>query len=429
MHLFIPSSQAINMTTSNTTLAAKKPVLKIFSPLKDFFNDSRAGGILLILCTVASLMIANTSSLQEAYTNFWAKDMRVSFLNLPENPLTWVNDVLMAFFFFFVGMEIKRELMTGELSSVKKSLLPIMAAVGGMVCPAIIFWFFNGGTEFRHGWGIPMATDIAFSLAIVSLLGKKVPVQLKIFLAALAIIDDLGAVVTIAIFYSSTLNFLDLGGALLCFFIVMGLNKLKPKNTLLYLVPAVLMWYCLFNSGIHATIAGVVMAFSMPLDKLAKVEHLLHKPVNFFIMPLFALANTAILLPSSFSGVYTSSVAYGIMLGLIIGKPVGIFLFSFIASKTGIADMPGHSSYKQLLGIGMLGGIGFTMSIFTSSLAYNLPGLLVVSKVAIITGSIGSGIIGYFYLLSLKGVAAASSVEADTIRVEPKQFQADVAIG
>ena len=387
-------------------ITIKKPVHFILNPLRDFFNDSRAGGILLILCTIASLIISNTVSLQNSYIGFWHKAMPISFLHLPEDPLTWINDVLMAFFFFFVGMEIKRELTTGELSSIKKSLLPILAALGGMICPAIIFWIFNGGTEFKHGWGIPMATDIAFSLAVLSLLGKKVPVQLKIFLAALAIIDDLGAVITIAIFYSSSLNFLFLGGALLAFLAVLGLNKLKPKVTILYLIPALFMWYCLFNSGIHATITGVVMAFSMPLDKLAKVEHLLHKPVNFIIMPLFALANTAIVLPSSFGGIYTSTISFGVICGLIIGKPIGIFLFSFISSKLGIAAMPSHSTYKQLLGVGMLGGIGFTMSIFTSSLAYNSPELLVISKVAIITGSIGSSVLGYLYLTRLKSAPA-----------------------
>ncbi len=381
---------------------AKKQIHHIINPLKDFFNDSRAGGILLILCTVTSLVVSNIPAFQDAYTGFWLKAIPVGSLKIPDNPLTWINDVLMAFFFFFVGMEIKRELTIGELASVKKSLLPILAALGGMVCPAIIFWIFNGSSQFKHGWGIPMATDIAFSLAILSLLGKKVPVQLKIFLAALAIIDDLGAVITIAIFYSSSLNLLYLGGALLSFFAVLGLNKLKPKATILYLIPALCMWYCLFNSGIHATIAGVVMAFSMPLDKLAKIEHLLHKPVNFVIMPLFALANTAIVLPSSFGGIYTSTIAFGVVGGLIIGKPIGIFLFSFIASKLGIATMPSQSSYKQLLGIGMLGGIGFTMSIFTSSLAYSQPELLVISKVAVITGSIGSSILGYMYLSKLK---------------------------
>lgn len=406
----------------------KKLTSHIFTPLRDFFDDSRAGGILLILCTVASLVLANIPSLQSGYISFWQTPMPVSLIHIPESPLIWVNDVLMAFFFFFVGMEIKRELTIGELSTVKKSLLPILAALGGMVCPALIFWMFNAGTEFRHGWGIPMATDIAFSLAILSLLGKRVPVQLKIFLAALAIIDDLGAVVTIAIFYSSALSLLYLGGALLCFVAVLGLNKLKPKATILYLIPAILTWYCLFNSGIHATIAGVVMAFAMPLDKLAKVEHLLHKPVNFVIMPLFALANTAILLPSSFSGIYTSSVAYGIMLGLLIGKPIGIFLFSFIASKIGIAEMPGNSSYKQLLGIGMLGGIGFTMSIFTSSLAYNMPELLVISKVAIITGSIASSVIGYIYLSKLRPVAIPEK-EATKLYPEPQLFNPNVAVG
>ena len=311
----------------NQVTTIKKPIHFILNPLRDFFNDSRAGGVLLILCTIASLIISNITSIQNNYVEFWHKTMPVSYLNIPQDPLTWINDVFMALFFFFVGMEIKRELTVGELSSVKKSLLPILAALGGMICPAIIFWLFNVGTAFKHGWGIPMATDIAFSLAVLSLLGKKVPVQLKIFLAALAIIDDLGAVITIAIFYSSSLNFMYIGGALLSFLAVLGLNKLKPKATILYLIPALFMWYSLFNSGVHATIAGVVMAFSMPLEKLAKVEHLLHKPVNFVIMPLFALANTAIVLPSSFGGIYTSTISFGVICGLIIGKPIGIFLF------------------------------------------------------------------------------------------------------
>ncbi len=376
--------------------------LAILSPLKDFFNDSRAGGILLILCTIASLVVSNISSLQNVYTGFWLTELHASSaLHLPENPLTWVNDVLMAFFFFFVGMEIKRELTIGELSSVKKSLLPILAALGGMICPAIFYWLFNGSTPYHHGWGIPMATDIAFSLAVLSLLGKRVPVQLKIFLAALAIIDDLGAVLTIAIFYSSSISVLYLLGGAACVACVLLLNKLKPKATIIYLIPALLMWYCLFNSGIHATIAGVAMAFSMPLNKLAQVEHMLHKPVNFFIMPIFALANTAIVLPSSFSGVFSNTIALGVMAGLIIGKPVGIFLFSFIASKTGIAAMPSNASYKQLLGVGMLGGIGFTMSIFTSSLAFAIPELLVISKVAVIAGSLVSSLAGYIYLSRL----------------------------
>ena len=393
--------------------------IPLLSPLKEFFNDSRAGGVLLLTCTAASLLIANLPAFQDSYTGFWHKDISVSFINLPENPLTWVNDILMAFFFFFVGMEIKRELTIGELSSVKKSLLPIVAALGGMIFPALFFWLFNGNTAYKHGWGIPMATDIAFSLAVLSLLGKKVPVQLKIFLAALAIIDDLGAVLTIAIFYSSSLNFLYLGGALLSFLMVIGLNKIKPKYTVLYLIPAIFMWYCLFNSGIHATIAGVVMAFSMPLDKLAKVEHLLHKPVNFFIMPLFALANTAIILPSSLSGVFDSTIALGIICGLVIGKPLGIFLFSYVASKLGIASMPSSATYKQLLGVGLLGGIGFTMSIFTSSLAFQAPELLVISKIAVITGSIGSSVAGYIYLSRIASQPALSKepkIEFETAR-------------
>jgi NhaA family Na+:H+ antiporter len=372
------------------------------TPIRKFLNDSRAVGILLIVCTALSLLLSNFSATQDWYTSLWKYTTHFKGIAAPENSLAWINDFLMAFFFFLVGMEIKRELTVGELASVKKSLLPALAALGGMVVPALIFSLFNAQTPFKHGWGIPMATDIAFSLGVLSLLGKKVPVQLKIFLSALAIIDDLGAVVTIAIFYSSKLQLAYLLGSVATAAGVIAMNKAKVKKVTFYLIPGAILWYCLFNSGIHATIAGVVMAFAMPLHQLEKLEHLLFRPVNFIIMPLFALANTAIVLPSDFSNVFSSPISLGIIAGLFLGKPIGIFLFSFVATKLKIAAPPSNTTFKQLWGIGMMGGIGFTMSIFTSTLAYNQELLQVISKVSVMLGSLTAAMAGYFYLYKLK---------------------------
>jgi NhaA family Na+:H+ antiporter len=299
-----------------------------------------------------------------------------------------------------------------------------LAALGGMVCPAIIFSLFNSGTAYYHGWGIPMATDIAFSLGVLSLLGKKVPVQLKIFLAALAIIDDLGAVITIAIFYTSKLSVTYLLCGLGAMVFVIGLNLLKAKNLVFYFIPGVILWYCIYNSGIHATISGVIMAFCMPLNSLEKVEHKLHIPVNFIIMPLFALGNTAVLLPSSFGNVFTSTISFGIILGLVIGKPLGIFTFSWIATKLKLASLPSQTNFKQLAGIGMLGGIGFTMSIFTSTLAYQNDALQIISKVSIICASVTSSIIGYNYLTKLKSSPAVEKkTPAETLEFVENVFE------
>lgn len=387
---------------------AEQRFYRIFSPIRDFINDSRATGILLIACTVLSLLFSNLSFSQHFYTGFWERTIHItghSNIHLPESHLLIINDVLMTLFFFFVGMEIKRELTVGELASIRKSLLPVLAALGGMICPAIIFSFYNFHTPGKSGWGIPMATDIAFSLGVLSLLGKKIPVQLKIFLAALAIIDDLGAVITIAIFYTAKLNAMYLLYAAIAVVVLIVLNRLKTENLIFYILPAIVLWYCIYNSGVHATISGVIVSFCMPLKNLAKLEHILHKPVNFIIMPLFALANTAIILPGSMSDVFTSSVTPGVMLGLILGKPLGIFFFSFIAIKLGIASLPSNTNFKQLWGIGLLGGIGFTMSIFTSTLAYPGEAMQVISKVSVMAGSLVAGIIGYSYLYNFKNTA------------------------
>ncbi|MEO7530888.1 MAG: Na+/H+ antiporter NhaA [Sediminibacterium sp.] len=384
---------------------ANKGFNKLFSPIRDFINDSRATGIILIVCTITSIFLANISFTQNFYTGLWQKAIHVTgntHIHLPETYLLLINDVLMTLFFFLVGMEIKRELTIGELASLRKSMLPVLAALGGMVCPAVIFSFYNFHTPGKSGWGIPMATDIAFSLGVLSLLGKKVPIQLKIFLAALAIIDDLGAVITIAIFYTATLHLMYLAFAAIAVLVLILLNRSKAENLFLYIIPAIALWYCIFNSGVHATIAGVITSFCMPLKNLAKLEHTLYKPVNFIIMPLFALANTAIIFPHSISEVFTSSISTGVMVGLILGKPLGIFFFSFIAIKLGIASLPSNTNYKQLWGIGLLGGIGFTMSIFTSTLAYSSESLQVISKVSVIAGSLVASIMGFTYLYRSK---------------------------
>ncbi|SEM35041.1 Na+:H+ antiporter, NhaA family [Chitinophaga rupis] len=375
---------------------------KLLSPLYEFLQDSRAVGIVLMVCTVVSLIVAN-SPYQTTYINFWETAVHMpDGWHLPHSLLHWINDGLMVMFFFLVGMEIKRELTVGELSSIQKSLLPALAALGGMVCPALIFLAFNGGTAHAHGWGIPMATDIAFSLGILSLLGKRIPLTLKIFLMALAIIDDLGAILAIAVFYTATLQltYLLCGAGVMVLLII--LNLLKVQRLIFYLIPGLVLWYCIYNSGIHATIAGVLVAFCIPLTKIADLIHHLHDPVNFIVMPVFALANTAIIFPQDVMQAFTSPVSYGILAGLVLGKPLGIFLFSFIAAKLKWAALPHKTTWAQLLGAGMIAGIGFTMSIFISTLAYKEAELQIVSIMSVMVASLLAGLIGFIYLKLLK---------------------------
>lgn len=380
---------------------------KIISPVIEFFHDSRAVGITLVCCTVASLVISNTS-FGERYLAFWNTELHISVtnLNLPHSPLHIVNDFLMAVFFLLVGMEIKRELMVGELSSVRKALLPIFAAIGGMALPAIIYLLWTGGDPvLSRGWGIPMATDIAFSLAVLSMLGGRASFSLRVFLMALAIIDDLGGILAIAIFYAEQINWLNLviGGGVL--FVLSLLNLLKYKRYYIYMILGLLLWYFIYNSGVHATIAGVLLAFTIPLHKIEALEHSLHDPVNFIILPIFALANTAIILPDSYGHIFTSVVHHGIFTGLVLGKPLGIFLFSWLAVKFGIASLPRGMRWKEVAGMGMVAGIGFTISIFMSTLAFKIPEIQVISKVAIIGASVTAGVLGYISLRLLgKGV-------------------------
>lgn len=378
---------------------------RVISPIFQFLQDSRAVGIVLIVCTVISMVIAN-SPWQEPYIRFFTNlfdaagghHMDFHGLHLPNSWLLWINDGLMALFFFLVGMEIKRELTTGELASFKKALLPALAAVGGMVAPALIYVLFNHATPYRHGWGIPMATDIAFSLGIISLLGKRVPLSLKIFLTALAIIDDLGAILTIALFYTDELHtvYLYIGAGI--FALLLLLNYFRVSRMIFYFIPGIVLWYCIFNSGIHATIAGVLLAFTVPLTKINQLEHTLHDPVNFLIMPVFALANTAIPFPADLLQAFSHTVSFGIMTGLVLGKPIGIFAFCFAAVKLKLASLPAQTNWKQLWGVGMIAGIGFTMSIFIASLAFDEAGIQIVSIMSVIAASVIASIAGFIFL-------------------------------
>lgn len=378
---------------------------KLISPIFQFLQDSRAVGIVLIACTIISLVIAN-SPWQLAYTGFFntlfdpAGGHHYDFngLHLPNSWLLWINDGFMVLFFFLVGMEIKRELTTGELASFKKSLLPILAALGGMIAPALIYFLFNGGTEYAHGWGIPMATDIAFSLGILSLLGKRVPLSLKIFLTALAIIDDLGAILAIAIFYTEQLHTLYLYIGAGIFALLLIINYFKVQHMVFYIIPGIVLWYCIFNSGIHATIAGVLLAFCIPLNKIHHLEHTLHDPVNFLIMPIFALANTAIEFPADLLAAFSHSVSFGIIVGLVLGKPLGIFLLCFIAVKMKLASLPDNTNWKQLWGVGMIAGVGFTMSIFIATLAFKPVDIQVISVMSVILASLVAGLAGFIFL-------------------------------
>jgi NhaA family Na+:H+ antiporter len=381
---------------------------RLISPIFQFRHDSRAVGIVLIVCTIISLIIAN-SPWQESYTGFFntlfdpagGHHYDYKGLHLPNSWLLWINDGFMVVFFFLVGLEIKRELTTGELASFKQSLLPILAALGGMAAPAFIYFLFNGSTPYANGWGIPMATDIAFSLGILSLLGKRVPLSLKIFLTALAIIDDLGAILAIAIFYTEHLQLLYLYIGAGVFALLLIMNYFKVQRMFFYMIPGVVLWYCIFNSGIHATIAGVLLAFCIPLNKIHNLEHNLHDPVNFIIMPIFALANTAIEFPADLFAAFSHSVSFGIIAGLVLGKPLGIFLFCFIAVKMKLASLPANTNWKQLWGVGMIAGVGFTMSIFIATLAFKPVDIQVVSVMSVILASLLAGLAGFIFLRAI----------------------------
>ncbi len=369
---------------------------------KEFFDSEKAGGLILVFVTVLSLVLAN-SAWQTNYINFWHFDLGGHSI------VHWINDGLMTVFFLLVGLELEREIYWGELSDIKNATLPIFGAIGGMLIPAGLFLLINVGTDKQSGAGIPMATDIAFAIGILSLLGNRVPATLKIFLTALAVIDDLGAIIIIAIFYSTSLAVANLFIAIGIFGFLLILNRLKVHNLIPYLIGGVVMWYFMLHSGVHATITGVLLAFAIPFGNGGErspsyiLQHVLHKPVAFFILPLFAIANTCIAIGDSWQSGLGQASSLGIIIGLVIGKPLGIWLFSFIGVGLGFCVLPTDLKWTNIIGAGFLGGIGFTMSIFITLLAFDNEEIINNSKIAIIIASIIAGAIGIIWLkLTLK---------------------------
>ncbi|AWA30843.1 Na+/H+ antiporter NhaA [Flavobacterium magnum] len=367
--------------------------MRVTRLFNDFFENEKAGGLILICCTVTSLLLAN-STFGSGYTHFWHSAFAGQTVEY------WINDGLMAIFFLMVGLELEREIYIGELSNIREAMLPIFAAIGGMLVPAGIYLLLNYGTSEQSGAGIPMATDIAFALAILSLLGKRVPTSLKVFLTALAVIDDLGAILVIALFYTKSASMVNLGIAMGIFGLLLVLNRLKVRNLIPYLIGGVFMWYYMLHSGVHATITGVLLAFAVPFGNGGHkstsyiLQHWLHKPVAFIILPLFALANTAIVMNSDIADTLSQHYSLGIALGLIVGKPVGIFLVSFLAVSLGICKLPSDVSWKAIIGVGFLGGIGFTMSIFITLLAFDDQTVISHAKLIILLSSLAAGVIG-----------------------------------
>ncbi|PAF48205.1 Na+/H+ antiporter NhaA [Helicobacter sp. 12S02634-8] len=423
----------------------------------NFIKSESFGGIFLFISALLAMVVAN-SPWSAYYFEFWHMDFGFSlgehFVGFSIH--NWINDVLMALFFLMVGLEIKREVLFGELSGFKKAAFPAIAALGGMIAPGLIYYGLNAGTDSYHGFGIPMATDIAFALGVIMLLGKRVPMALKVFLVTLAVADDLGAIVVIAIFYTSGLEFMWLLVAALIVVILIALNKIGVKNLIPYLILGIFLWFAVHHSGIHATIAAVVLAFCIPIkphkqnenfshliktlgesfrlkssqhnqallnqeqihilyaikdeakaiqSPLGRLEHMLQPWSAYFIMPLFAFANAGVNIGSDIH-FDTDHILLGVILGLVIGKPVGIFIITFLCEKLGIASRPQGISWGHILGAGMLAGIGFTMSMFVSNLAFSHPESMEVSKVSILLGSLISGVIGVIYLMVLHALKA-----------------------
>ncbi|PUZ24332.1 Na+:H+ antiporter, NhaA family [Chitinophaga costaii] len=380
--------------------------MSVLPTARSWFNtllhDSRSMGILLICCTAISLLLAN-GPLQAPWLQAWhLASPAPSFLHLPPTALHWINDGLMALFFLLAGLEIKRELRAGALATAQRALLPALAALGGMICPALLFLAVNAGGALRHGWAIPIATDIAFSLGILSLVGKRVPPSVKILLTALAIIDDLGAILTIAIFYTDSLHWMYVWSAGGCLLVLFLMNSYHVQRFRWYVLPGLILWYCMFNSGIHATVAGVLLAFFVPLPTISALEHKLHVPVNFMIMPLFALANTAILFPHPILPAIMHPLSAAVIAGLVIGKPLGIFCCSWLGVQAKLLALPADLGWKHLLGMGIMAGIGFTMSIFLSTLAFADTHGQDIAKIGVMAASLLAGITGILYFTFLK---------------------------
>ena len=374
---------------------------KLSNTFKAFFDSEKSGGILLIVCTGISILVAN-SVIGDQYLGVLQRDL--AGLTVEH----WVNDGLMAVFFLLIGLELEREFYNGELSSFRTALLPVIAAIGGVALPGMIHFALNAGTVTQAGVGIPMATDIAFSLGVLALLGNRIPASLKVFLVAFAVMDDLFAIIIIAIFYTAKFSIFYLAGATAVWVLLIVLNRyFKVMSLVPYLIGGALMWFLMLKSGVHATIAGVLLAFAMPFSTKQddeespshRLEHLLHKPVAFVILPIFALANTAIVIGADWSQNLLTANSEGIMAGLLIGKPLGILVVGFAAVTFGLCKLPEDLNWKHIAGAGMLGGIGFTMSIFITNLAFVGDAQVInASKIAVLLASLTAGIVGFIWL-------------------------------
>ncbi|MDZ7632347.1 MAG: Na+/H+ antiporter NhaA [Gemmatimonadaceae bacterium] len=458
------------MTSTVTLTASDQPsarplVARVLGPFQRFFSTSAAGGIVLLATTALALAWAN-SPWAETYHHLWETPFTIgapgTALTLPLH--AWVNDGLMAIFFFLVGLEIKRETLVGELASLRSAALPVAAALGGMIVPALLYAAVNRGGAGVSGWGVPMATDIAFALGILALLGDRVPSSLRVFLAALAIADDLGAVLVIAVFYTASVSWSALAGAAATFGVLLVLNRLGARKPVVYALMGIVLWGFMLASGIHATIAGVLLAFTVPARTrigedqfvadaeaslaafraadapgltvissrehqdalhdleaatvavqapLQRMEHALHGVVAFVIMPVFALANAGVGLGAGVGSALRDPIAIGIMLGLLVGKPVGISLASFAAIRAGIADLPAGVTRSHVVGASVLAGIGFTMSLFIAGLAFRDPVLLDDAKIGVLAASIVAGLGGFLLLRSMQPAMADVVVAAN----------------
>jgi NhaA family Na+:H+ antiporter len=426
----------------------KTPIERMLAPVNRFIHLEYTSGIVLLSCVIAAILWANFA--YQSYEHLWEINLSVGFnkfvLNKPLH--VWINDGLMAIFFFVIGLELKREFLAGELSTLKKASLPMMAALGGMIVPAVIYFLFNSNTQAAKGWGIPMATDIAFALGLLSMAGKNVPASIKVFLSALAVADDLGAVLVIAFFYTSQLNLAVLGIAVIFLLVLIIGNWIGIRNSAFYLVLGICVWICFYFSGIHATIAGVLVAFTIPavtrisersysdnLRKLSykfeeeipnnstlltstqyhiiddvkqlslaaetplqKIEHAIHPWVAFTIMPLFALANAGIVISSDFFTAIQNPVTIGVIVGLVLGKFIGVLSFSWLMVKIGWSALPLNARWNHVIGVALLAGVGFTMSLFISGLAFSNNQYITQSKYGILLASVTAGILGVIVL-------------------------------
>ncbi|PKQ63761.1 Na+/H+ antiporter NhaA [Labilibaculum filiforme] len=430
-------------------LKEKKIFDRIKDPLVEFMRMEAFGGIVLMFFTILAMVLTN-SMFGESFLAYWKQHFGIHFgeWELSKTLIHWINDGLMAIFFFVVGLEIKREVLTGGLSSIKKASLPIFGAIGGMVVPALIYIAFNLSGSGTHGWGVPMATDIAFALGILLLLGKRIPTSLKLLLTSIAIVDDIGAVIVIALYYTNQIDWIYLlyGGGI--YAILWGLNLLKVRKLPIFLFFGVLLWFTLLKSGVHATLAGILLAFTIPahanrnvsefirsntvllkelgttllkdkklkekkiqssitavegncievISPLERLEHFFHPWVAYFIVPLFAFSNAGVILGGDVISNILNPISLGVILGLFLGKPIGIFLFSYLGVKMGFAQKPKKICWSQIIGIGFLGGIGFTMSFFVSQLAFSDPLILNQAKIAVLVASVMSGLLGFIIL-------------------------------